>query len=113
MPKDHFQVIPVSDASATAKSKIDQRSRPEMSNNQRVKPAKLTLGQILSVRCPMCGAKPKERCKLSTGHPSQKTHLDRELAAAKVSRPEGSGITALRSLKEWMGRGLRVLFSQK
>jgi len=84
-----------------------------MSNNEGVKPEKRTLGQILSVRCPMCGAKPKERCKLSTGHPSQKTHIDRELAAAKVSRPEGSGLTALRSLRAWMGRGFRVLFSQK
>ena len=94
-------------------SKIDQRARPRCRIISDVKPEKRSLGQILSVRCPMCGAKPKERCKLSTGHPSEKTHFDRELAAAKVSRPEGFSLTVLRSLKAWMGRGFRVLFSQK
>src|ERR1019366_10193635 len=61
-------------------------------------PKKLTLQHILSVRCPMCGAKPKEKCTLSTGHPSNKTHNARDLAAAKVSRPENSGLAALRVL---------------
>jgi hypothetical protein len=84
-----------------------------MLNNIGVKPEKLTLGHILSVRCPMCGAKPKEKCTLSTGHPSTKTHLDRDLAAAKVSRPENSGLAALRILKAITNRGLRVLFQHK
>jgi hypothetical protein len=84
-----------------------------MLNNIGVKPEKLALGRILSVRCPMCGAKPKEKCTLSTGHPSTKTHLDRELAAAKVSRPENSGLAALRMLKTITSRGLRVLFQHK
>ena len=79
-----------------------------MLNNVGVKPGKLALGQILSVRCPMCGAKPKQKCTLSTGHPSKKTHLDRELAAAKVSRPETSGQAALRVLKTLMSRSLRL-----
>jgi hypothetical protein len=83
-----------------------------MLNNVAVKPGKLTLGQILSVRCPMCGAKPKQRCTLSTGHPSTKTHLDRELAAAKGTRPEGSTQAALRVLKAFMS-SLRVLFQHK
>ena len=80
-----------------------------MLNNISVNGEKLTLGHILSVRCPMCRAKPKERCTLSTGHPSSKTHLDREIAAAKVSRPENSGQTALRILRAVTSRGLRVL----
>ena len=84
-----------------------------MLNNIVVKPQKLGLGQILSVRCPRCGAKPKEKCTLSTGHPSTKTHLDREVAAAKVSRPESSGLSALRMLKAATSRGLRVLFQHK
>jgi hypothetical protein len=84
-----------------------------MLNNVGVKPGKLTLGQILSVRCPMCGAKPKEKCKLSTGHPSKKTHVDREVAAAKVSRPENSGLAALRVVKAFMNRGFRFLFQHK
>jgi hypothetical protein len=84
-----------------------------MLNNIVVKPEKLTLHHILSVRCPMCGAKPKEKCTLSTRHPSNKTHLNRELAAAKVSRPENSGLAAWRILKVITSRGLRVLFQHK
>jgi len=80
-----------------------------MLNNVGVEPEKLTLRQILSVRCPMCGAKPKAKCTLSTGHPSTKTHLARGLAAAKVSRPESSGQAVLRILKAITSRGLRVL----
>lgn len=84
-----------------------------MLNNLGVDPGKLTLRQILSVRCPMCRAKPKEKCTLSTGHPSSKTHLDRELAAAKASRPENSGLALLRVLQEITTHGLRVLFQHK
>jgi len=61
----------------------------------------------------MCGAKPKQKCTLSTGHPSIKTHLDRGFAAAKVSRPENSGQAALRTLKAVTSHGLRVLFQHK
>jgi hypothetical protein len=84
-----------------------------MLNNIAVKPEKLALGRILSVRCPMCGAKPKEKCTLSTGHPSIKTHRNRELAAAKVSSPETSGQAAFRILKSATNRGLRVLLQHK
>jgi hypothetical protein len=84
-----------------------------MLNNIRVKPEKLTLGHILSVRCPRCGAKAREKCTLSTGHPSTKTHLDREAAAAKVAAPENPGQAALRILKAVTSRGLRVLFQHK
>jgi len=61
----------------------------------------------------MCAAKPKEKCTLTTGHPSAKTHLARRLAAAKVSRPVNSGLAALRFLRTLTTRGLRVLFHQK
>jgi hypothetical protein len=84
-----------------------------MFNTMVVKPEKLTLKQILSVRCPMCGAKPKEKCTASTGHPSAKTHLDRDLAAAKYARPETSGQAVLRILKAITSRGLRLLAQHK
>ncbi len=84
-----------------------------MLNTIRVNPEKLTLAHILSVRCPMCGAKPKEKCTLSTGHPSTKTHLSREVAAAKVSRPENSIQATLRILKAVTSRGLGILFQHK
>jgi hypothetical protein len=80
-----------------------------MLNNIGVNSEKLTLGQILSVRCPMCRANPKERCTLSTGHPSSKTHLDRDIAAAKYARPENYGEAAVRIMKAVTSRGLRVL----
>jgi hypothetical protein len=83
-----------------------------MLNNLEVKP-ELTLQHILSVRCPMCRAKPKEQCTLSTGHPSTKTHLARGLAAAKVPRPENPGYALLRVLKEVASRGLRAIFQRK
>lgn len=84
-----------------------------MLNTTGVKAEKLTLKQILSVRCPMCGAKPKERCKASTGHPSAKTHLDRDLAAARHARPETSAQAILRVLKAMTSRGLRLLSQNK
>jgi hypothetical protein len=84
-----------------------------MFNNIVVKSEKLTLRHILSVRCPRCGAKPNEKCALSTGHPSAKTHLDRELAAAKVSRPPNPAQAAVRILKAFTSGGLRVLFQHK
>jgi hypothetical protein len=80
-----------------------------MLNNVRVKPEDLTLRQILSVRCPMCRAKPKEKCTLSTGHPSAKTHLAR-LAAAKVAHHESFGQAAVRILKRFTSR---LLFQHK
>ena len=82
-----------------------------MLNNIDVKP-ELTLRHILSVRCPMCRARPKERCTLTTGHPSVKTHLARGLAAAKVARPENAGEAIVRILKT-SSRGLRLLFQHK
>lgn len=84
-----------------------------MLNNTRVEVAKLTLRHILSVRCPMCRAKPKEPCTLSTGHPSAKTHLARGLAAAKVPPPPNLGQAALQILKSISGRGFRALFQHK
>ena len=84
-----------------------------MLNNIGVQPEKLTLKRILSVPCPRCRAKRKEKCTLSTGHPSIKTHADRELAAAKAPPPQNFGQSGLRMLKEITNRGLRVLFQHK
>jgi hypothetical protein len=83
-----------------------------MLNNVDVQPEKLTQRQILSVRCPMCRALPKERCTLSTGHPSAKTHLARSAAAAKAPPSENAGQAILRILRN-AASGLRVLFQHK
>jgi hypothetical protein len=56
-----------------------------MFNDIDLKPEELTIRHILSVQCPMCGAKPKEKCTLTTGHPSIKTHLAQRLAAQGVA----------------------------
>jgi len=78
-----------------------------------VKPEDLTLGHVLSVRCPTCRAKPKEKCTFTTGHPSIKTHLTRRLAATKVARPDNSGVATLRFLWALTSRGFHVLFQHK
>lgn len=74
---------------------------------------KLTLRHILSVRCPMCRAKPGEKCMLTTGHPCVKTHLARALAAAKAPRPDNFGKVALRVVKQIMSLNFRALFQHK
>ncbi len=84
-----------------------------MRNTESVETGQLSQKQIMSVRCPVCRAKPKEKCTRTTGHPSNKTHLDRGLAAAKASRPESLAHAALRSLKAMTSHGLRVLFQHK
>ena len=42
---------------------------------------KVTQKEALAVRCPTCGAKPREKCELSTGLPRTEPHRDRRLAA--------------------------------
>jgi hypothetical protein len=84
-----------------------------MLNNIAVKPEQLSLRHRLSVACPRCGAQPKKKCMMSTGHPSNKTHLNRDLAAAKVGPPENFGLAFLRMLKLATSRGLRTLFQHK
>lgn len=37
--------------------------------------------QALTIRCPTCGAKPGEKCELSTGLPRTEPHRDRRLGA--------------------------------
>ncbi|MGP0020723.1 MAG: hypothetical protein ACLPHP_19300 [Candidatus Sulfotelmatobacter sp.] len=48
-----------------------------------------------------------------TGHPSNKTHLARGLAATKAPRAESSGHVAMRFLRTVTSRGLRGLFQHK
>jgi len=43
---------------------------------------KVSEKQTLSVRCPTCGARPGEKCELSTGLPRTDPHRDRRLAAS-------------------------------
>jgi hypothetical protein len=84
-----------------------------MLNTERVKTGQLTLKRILSVRCPVCRAKPKEQCTLTTGHPSIKTHADRAVAAAKAPRPESFVPAALRSLRTLAASCFRAVFHPK
>jgi len=41
----------------------------------------LTLKEIQAVPCPTCGAKPGEKCELSTGQPRTNPHRERRLVA--------------------------------
>ena len=73
---------------------------------------KLPLKHVLSVRCPMCGAPPRSRCKLSTGHPSLQVHFDREKAAAKVAAPDNFSQATLRFVWDTTVRGFRGIFQK-
>jgi hypothetical protein len=84
-----------------------------MMDTVEVETGQLTQRRILSVPCPVCRAKPKHKCTLTTGHPSNKTHLDRARAAAEAPRPKKSGFAALRYLGAFTSRGLRILFPHK
>jgi hypothetical protein len=84
-----------------------------MLNTTEVETGQLSPRRIMSVPCPVCRAKPKEKCTLTTGHPSNKTHVDRALAAAKAPPPESAGHAALRFLWALPSRSLRVLFHHK
>jgi hypothetical protein len=41
--------------------------------------------KALTVRCPTCGAKPGEKCELTTGQPRAEPHRDRRLLAKDES----------------------------
>lgn len=75
-----------------------------------VSPDTLTPRQVLSVRCPVCLALPKEKCTLSTGKPCLKTHQDRRLFAAKMALSENFGQSAVRVVKHATARTLNILF---
>jgi hypothetical protein len=60
----------------------------ETLNHVLVKTKDLTRKQILSVRCPTCGAATKEACKLHTGALRTEPHRDRKLAAAEAVGPK-------------------------
>jgi len=53
---------------------------------------KVTEKQALAVRCPTCGAKPGEKCELSTGLPRTEPHRDRRLVASDQWTSEKSAI---------------------
>jgi len=46
---------------------------------------KSDLKQILSIRCPTCGAKVGEKCELNTGQPRTEPHRDRRIEATQRS----------------------------
>ena len=54
----------------------------EMSHHAVMKTKELTPKQILSVRCPTCGAATGEVCELNSGAPRTEPHRDRRLSAA-------------------------------
>jgi hypothetical protein len=45
---------------------------------------KVTQRQALVVPCATCGAKPGEKCELSTGQPRTEPHRDRRLTAFDI-----------------------------
>ena len=95
------------------KSKIDHPQESLCWILMNVETGKLTQKRILSVRCPVCRAQPKEKCTFTTGHPSDKTHLDRGLAAAKAPHPKSLSHAALRSMMTMTSRGLHNLLHHK
>ncbi len=54
----------------------------------------LTPKKILAIRCPTCGAAPKEKCELSTGQPRTEPHRDRRLIAADARSEMASGMSS-------------------
>ena len=56
--------------------------RRETSHHAVMKTKELTSKQILSVRCPTCGAATGEVCELNSGAPRTEAHRDRKLSAA-------------------------------
>jgi hypothetical protein len=65
---------------------------------------KVSEKQVLSVRCPTCGAKPGEKCELSTGQARTDPHRDRRLAAAEK-------VVQIRRL--FAGEGARATLDQR
>jgi hypothetical protein len=53
-----------------------------------VKAKELTLKQMLSVPCNICGAAIGEVCELHTGAPRTEPHRDRKLSAAEAVEKE-------------------------
>jgi len=51
--------------------------------------------QALKVRCPTCGAKPGEKCELSTGLPRTDPHRNRRLVGLEKRLPPGRFLTPL------------------
>lgn len=78
-----------------------------------VAPNTLTPKQVMAVRCPVCLALPREQCKLSTGKLCVKTHMDRRLFAAKMTRDENFGQAAVRVMKNATTRTMEIFFSQR
>jgi len=70
---------------------------------------RLTTRQIMAVACPVCQAVPREQCKLRSGKPCIKTHLDRKIFASKVTLSENFGQTTVRLAKRTFG----ILFPQR
>lgn len=56
--------------------------RRETSHHAVMKTNELTSKQILSVRCPTCGAATGEVCELNSGAPRTEAHRDRKFSAA-------------------------------
>jgi hypothetical protein len=56
---------------------------------------KVPKNPILAIRCPTCGAKPGEKCELSTGQPRTTPHRERRLSRQRSnwSRSIPSGCT--------------------
>jgi len=80
-----FFVKPIRSAWATYTQPVlgwSQLTSFVSSKRRMMQTVKVSEKQALSIRCPTCGAKPGEKCELSTGLPRTDPHQDRRLAAS-------------------------------
>lgn len=68
-----------------ARSDVNLVTIAQLFAEQRCRIVVMTAEQkrVLALRCPTCGAKPGEKCELSTGQPRTDPHRDRRFASAE------------------------------
>jgi hypothetical protein len=62
-------------------SQIDHQCNAGLKHSVFAMKKELSPKQMLSIRCPTCGAAPGEKCELSTGQPRTDPHRDRRVIA--------------------------------
>ena len=73
-----FKITTIARAKASAsKDRLDRSAEKKKTSHE----AASILRRALSVRCPTCGAAPREECKLAVGSPRTKPHRDRRSTA--------------------------------
>ena len=71
-----YKITTVARAKASAsKDRLARSAKKKKTSHE----AASILRRALSVRCPTCGAAPREECKLAAGSPRTKPHRDRSM----------------------------------